>query len=85
MFFFNNNSKAEYKKVFFDHKIKSISGTEIDLKDFNNKVILLVNTASHCGFTKQYSDLQNLWSENKSEGLVVLGVPSNSFNQEKKR
>ena len=43
MFFFDNNSSAEYEKVFFDHKIKSISGTEIDLKDFNNKVILLVN------------------------------------------
>ena len=66
MFFFNNSSRAEYEKVFFDHKIKSISGKEIDLKDFNNKVILLVNTASYCGFTKQYSDLQNLWSEYKS-------------------
>ena len=84
IFFFNNNSKAEYEKVFFDHKIKSISGKEIDLKDFDNKVILLVNTASYCGFTKQYSDLQKLWSEYKSKGLVVLAVPSNSFNQEKK-
>ena len=85
MFFFNNNSRAEYEKVFFDHKIKSISGKEIDLKDFNNKVILLVNTASYCGFTKQYSDLQNLWNEYKSKGLVILGVPSNSFNQEKSK
>ena len=49
-----------------------------------NKVILVVNTASYCGFTKQYDDLQSLWEKYKSRGLIVLGVPSNSFNQEKK-
>ena len=46
-------------------------------------MILLVNTASYCGFTNQYDDLQKLWDDYKSRGLVVLGVPSNSFNQEK--
>ena len=71
------------KKKFFDHKIKSITGEIIDLKNFENKVILLVNTASYCGFTNQYDDLQKLWDDYKSRGLVVLGVPSNSFNQEK--
>ena len=84
MFFFNNTALANYEKIFFDFKIKSIEGNIIDLKDYNNKVILLVNTASHCGFTKQYSDLQNLWDKYKSDGLIVLGIPSNSFNQEKK-
>ena len=44
----------------------------------------MVNTASYCGFTKQYDDLQLLWEKYKSDGLIVLGVPSNSFNQEKK-
>ncbi len=44
----------------------------------------MVNTASYCGFTKQYSDLQELWDKYNSKGLIVLGVPSNSFNQEKK-
>ena len=48
-----------------------------------NKVILIVNTASYCGFTKQYDELQELWDLYKSKGLIVLGVPSNSFNQEK--
>ena len=43
-----------------------------------------MNTASYCGFTKQYEDLQDLWDQYKSKGLVVLGVPSNTFNQEKK-
>ncbi len=84
MIFFNNTALANYEKIFFDFKIKSIEGNIIDLKDYNNKVILLVNTASHCGFTKQYSDLQNLWDKYKSDGLIVLGIPSNSFNQEKK-
>ena len=51
--------------------------------EYKDKVILVVNTASYCGFTKQYEDLQKLWETYGSKGLVVLGVPSNSFNQEK--
>ena len=84
MFFFKNTAIANYEKVFFDFKIENISGEIIDLKKYENKVILLVNTASYCGFTKQYSDLQKLWEDYKKDGLVVIGVPSNSFNQEKK-
>ena len=84
MFFFKNQAIANYEKVFFDFKIDSISGEEINLKDYKNKVILLVNTASYCGFTKQYDDLQKLWDQYKNDGLIVLGIPSNSFNQEKK-
>ena len=49
-----------------------------------NNVILLVNTASYCGFTKQYDDLQYIWEKYKNNNFIVLGVPSNSFNQEKK-
>ena len=64
--------------------MESISGEIIDLNDYKNKVILMVNTASYCGFTNQYSDLQKLWDRYKSKGLIVLGIPSNSFNQEKK-
>ena len=85
MIFFSKNSvSANYEKVFFDFKINSISGEQIDLGNYKNKVILVVNTASYCGFTNQYNDLQLLWEKYKSEGLIVLGVPSNSFNQEKK-
>lgn len=75
---------AEYEKTFFDFKIESINGKFINLNEYKNKVTLLVNTASYCGFTKQYTDLQELWDKYNSKGLVVLGVPSNSFNQEKK-
>ena len=84
MFFFKNQATADYEKVFFDFKIDSISGEEIDFQDYRNKVILLVNTASYCGFTPQYDNLQKLWDKYKNDGLVVLGIPSNTFNQEKK-
>ncbi len=84
MIFFTKIANANYEKIFFDHKIESISGELIDFKDYKNKVILMVNTASYCGFTKQYDDLQALWDKYESKGLIVLGIPSNSFNQEKK-
>jgi glutathione peroxidase len=84
MIFFKNNALANYEKIFYDFEIDSISGEIINLKEYKNKVVLLVNTASYCGFTKQYTDLQILWDKYKSDGLIVLGVPSNSFNQEKK-
>ena len=84
MFFFNNSSSSNYEKVFFDFKIDSISGEVINFSDYAGKVILLVNTASFCGFTKQYTDLQYLWDTYKSKGLIVLAIPSNTFNQEKK-
>jgi len=77
------NSSASYEKLFYDFKIKSIKGNEIDLSKFKGKTVLMVNVASKCGFTKQYEDLQDLWSKYKKRGLIVLGVPSNQFgNQE---
>ena len=84
MFFFKSSSHADYEKVFYDFKINSISGDILDLNDFKGKPVLLVNTASYCGFTKQYDDMQELWERYKDKGLIVLGIPSNSFNQEKK-
>ena len=84
IFFFKNMTMANYEKVFYDFQIESINGEIINFKEYENKVILLVNTASYCGFTKQYDDLQKLWDQFKSKGLIVLGIPSNSFNQEKK-
>ena len=83
--FFKNSAMSNYEKVFYDFKIESINGEIINFKEYENKVVLLVNTASYCGFTKQYDDLQKLWDQYKSKGLIVLGVPSNSFNQEKKK
>ena len=84
MFFFKNNATANYEKLFYDFEIKDISGNYLSLNEYKNKVVLLVNTASYCGFTKQYDELQELWDLYKSKGLIVLGIPSDSFNQEKK-
>ena len=75
MFFFKNSVAANYEKIFFDFKINSITGEIIDLNDYKDKVVLIVNTASYCGFTNQYEELQELWDNYKSKGLVVLGVP----------
>ena len=84
MFFFKSTSLADYDKVFYDFNIESITGETINFNEYKNKVVLIVNTASYCGFTKQYEELQELWDKYRSDGLIVLGIPSNSFNQEKK-
>ena len=83
MFFFKTSVNANYEKRIYDFSIESITGEVMNFSEYKNKVILIVNTASYCGFTKQYSELQELWDIYKEKGLIVLGVPSNSFNQEK--
>ena len=70
---------AKYEELFFDLSIKSIDNETINLSELKGKTILLVNVASKCGFTKQYTDLQTLYEKYKDKGLVVLGVPSNQF------
>ena len=65
MFFFNNVVKAEYEKTFYDLSIESITGEVINFGEYENKAVLVVNTASYCGFTKQYDELQQLWENYK--------------------
>ena len=77
MFSLFGKVEAKYNKLFYDMNIKSISGKEINLSDYKNKAVLIVNVASKCGFTKQYSDLQKLYENYKNQGLVVIGIPSN--------
>ena len=60
----------------------TIDGDKLPMSSFANKVILVVNTASKCGFTRQYDDLQAIWEKFKDNGLVVLGVPSNDFGSQ---
>ena len=79
MFSFLNKTMPENSKNFFDFKINSINGEELDLSMFNGKTILLVNVASKCGFTKQYDDLQKLYENFKDKGLIVVGIPTNQF------
>ena len=82
MFFLKLQQQQTMKKI-YDLSIESITGEIINFKDYKDKVILVVNTASYCGFTNQYDELQKLWDLYKNKGLIVIGVPSNSFNQEK--
>ena len=79
MFTFNNLSKSNYDKVFFDFQIKDLDGETLDLSKYKNKAVLMVNVASNCGFTNQYGDLQTLWENYQKHDLIVLGVPSNQF------
>jgi len=60
----------------------SIEGTPLPMETFKGKAVLLVNTASRCGFTHQYGDLQAVWERYRDRGLVVLGVPSNDFGSQ---
>ena len=79
MFSFFNKGITNSNMTIYDYEIKSISGDNIKLSKFKGKILLLVNVASNCGFTKQYSDLQNLYDTYKEKGFVVLGIPSNQF------
>jgi glutathione peroxidase len=79
VFFFFNNTYANYEMKFFDFTLEDINEKKISTSVFKGKTILLVNVASNCGFTKQYTELQTLYDNYKSKGLVVLGVPSNQF------
>lgn len=63
----------------YDFKANSIDGNEVSMEDFKGKVILIVNTASKCGFAPQLTDLQKLYEKYKSYGFEVLGFPCNQF------
>ena len=67
---------------FYKFNFDTIDGKNIKLESFRGKTVLLVNTASMCGFTKQYDGLQTLHENYSKKGLIVLGIPSNSFMQE---
>jgi glutathione peroxidase len=66
----------------YDFDFAGIEGGDLPLKAWKGKPILVVNTASFCGFTPQYADLEKLWGKYKDRGLIVLGVPSNDFGQQ---
>lgn len=63
----------------YSFKLKSLEGKDVDLSKYKGKTLLIVNTASKCGFTKQYADLQKLHQKYGKDGLAILGFPANNF------
>ena len=82
MFSFFNKSVSDSSVVAYDYKFDSINGGQIKLSDYKDKIIVIVNVASRCGYTPQYEDLQSLYNSYKDKNLVVIGVPTNNFKQE---
>ena len=77
----NASSKLSTTKSFYDIGINDINGNPIDLKSFEGKKIMLVNVASRCGYTSQYSDLQSLYST-QSDKIEIIGIPCNDFGRQ---
>ena len=83
MSLFTTNISGNYDKLVYDFDFNDLDGSPLNLSEYKNKVIVIVNVASQCGFTKQYEDMQNIWEKYQSKGVIILGVPSNDFgNQE---
>jgi glutathione peroxidase len=70
---------AAHATSIYDFTMKSIDGQQVSLKSYSGKVVLLVNVASKCGFTPQYSGLEALYEKYKDRGFVIVGVPANNF------
>ncbi len=82
IFSFLNSAKSYQGKSIYDFNFKGINGEAIQMEEFKNNVIIVVNVASRCGYTPQYEDLQFVWEKYKGNNLVILGIPTNNFKQE---
>lgn len=66
----------------YDYQVKDVTGNEVSLKEYEGKVLLIVNTATGCGFTPQYEGLQSLYDKYKDQGFIVLDFPCNQFGNQ---
>ena len=80
--FLGNKVSANYEKLAYDFKFKDLDGSPLSLSEYKGKIIIAINVASQCGFTKQYEDMQNIWEKYQSKGIIMLGIPSNDFGKQ---
>ena len=80
--FFGNKVTANYEKFAYDFQFRDLDGSPLSLSEYKGKIIIAVNVASQCGFTKQYEDMQKVWEKYQVKGVIMLGVPSNDFGSQ---
>ena len=73
---------GKYEKLAYDFSFKDLDGSALKLSEYKGKIIVVINVASQCGFTKQYEDMQEIWEKYEKKGVVMLGVPSNDFGDQ---
>jgi glutathione peroxidase len=78
----NNDKGILMTAAIYEFEVKTINGETVELGSYENQVMLIVNTASKCGFTPQYEGLEELYAEYKEQGLAVLGFPCNQFGRQ---
>ena len=82
MSLFTMSATANYDKLAYDFNFNDLDGSPLNLSEYKDKVIVVVNVASQCGFTSQYEDMQKIWEKYQAKDVIILGVPSNDFGKQ---